>query len=60
MAFRRSQILSQETIAFMLEEDNDDLIDPEPDFQDEEEEVVESVELVFNGQGELLETIHPR
>jgi hypothetical protein len=60
MAFRRSQILSQETIALMLEEDNDDLIDPEPDFQDEEEEVVESVELVFNGQGELLETIHPR
>jgi hypothetical protein len=46
----------------MLEEDDDGLIDPDPDFyeEEEEEEVVETVELIFNGQGELLETIDPR
>jgi len=44
----------------MLEEDDDDLVDPEPsDDSEDEEAVVDAVELVFNGQtGELLHEIH--
>jgi hypothetical protein len=61
MASRRS-FLQPSAIASILEEDDDDLVEPEPsdESEDEEAEGTETVELVFDGQGNCLHEIRTR
>jgi len=55
MAARRP-FLRPATIASMLEEeDDDDLVEPEPSDESEEEDIIETRELIFNGQGQFLQ-----
>jgi hypothetical protein len=40
----------------MLEEkDDDDLVEPEPSDESEEEDIIETREIIFNGQGQFLQ-----
>jgi len=55
MAARRP-FLRPATIASMLEEeDDDDLVEPEPSDESEEEDIIETREIIFNGQGQFLQ-----
>jgi hypothetical protein len=64
MAGRRPTFINQDAIQSLLDEDDDDLGELEPDFDDDPDEVdrpVDSVELVFNAQtGQLIDEIHTR
>jgi hypothetical protein len=37
------------------EEDDDDLVEPEPSDESEEEDIIETREIIFNGQGQFLQ-----
>jgi len=61
MASRRP-FLQPSAIASILDEDDDDLVEPEPsdDSEDEGAAVTETIELIFDRQGNVLHQIRTR
>jgi|LakMenEpi03Aug12_release.lakeMendotaPanAssembly.Ray.scaffolds.fasta_scaffold2358321_1 hypothetical protein len=61
MAGQKQHVLSNNEIAILLDEDNDNLSDLEVDDDDEkEEDTTEVTEIIFNSAGEVIEEINCR
>jgi hypothetical protein len=60
---RRRPVLSEAAIENLLEEDGDDITDPDvtgKDDEDDEEDVVETTEIIFNQEGQVVAEYGPR
>jgi hypothetical protein len=60
---RRRPLLSEAAIENLLEEDGDDITDPDvtgEDDEDDEEDVVETTEIIFNQEGQVVAEYGPR
>lgn len=60
---RRRPLLSEAAIENLLEEDGDDITDPDvtgKDDEDDEEDVVETTEIIFNQEGQVVAEYGPR